>query len=40
MGSSVRPSGSWRSYVDAAHVRAWRMLLYDALDRALGRSPE
>ena len=35
VGSSVRPGGSWsRSYVDAGHVRAWRLLLDDAVDRA------
>jgi copper homeostasis protein len=39
IGSGVRPGGSWtRSYVDAGHVRSWRMLLDDALDRALGQS--
>ncbi len=32
VGSSVRPGGSWtKAYVDAAHVRAWRMLLDDAV---------
>jgi copper homeostasis protein len=37
IGSGVRPGGSWtRSYVDAGHVRSWRMLLDDALSRALG----
>jgi copper homeostasis protein len=40
VGSTVRPSGSFdKAYVDAGHVRAWRMLLDDTLDRALGRSP-
>jgi copper homeostasis protein len=39
VGSVVRPGGSWtKAYVDAGHVRAWRMLLDDAVDRALGRS--
>jgi copper homeostasis protein len=37
VGSSVRPGGSWRSHVEAGHVRAWRMLLDDASDRAAGR---
>ena len=37
VASSVRPGGSWRSHVDAGHVRAWRMLLDDASDRAAGR---
>ena len=35
VGSSARPGGSWsKAYVDAGHVRAWRMLLDDAADRA------
>jgi copper homeostasis protein len=37
VASSVRPGGSWKAHVDAAHVRAWRMLLDDAADRAAGR---
>jgi copper homeostasis protein len=37
VGSSVRPGGSWRAHVDTGHVRAWRMLLDDAADRAAGR---
>ncbi len=41
VGSSARPGGSWaKAYVDPGHVRAWRMLLDDAVDRALGREPE
>jgi len=28
---------SWKAHVDAGHVRAWRMLLDDASDRAAGR---
>jgi copper homeostasis protein len=39
VGSAVRPGGSFKAYVDAGHVRAWRMLLDDAVDRALGRQP-
>lgn len=39
VGSTVRPGGSYKAYVDAGHVRAWRMLLDDAVDRALGRQP-
>lgn len=40
VGSAARPSGSFdKAYVDGGHVRAWRMLLDDAVDRALGRSP-
>ncbi len=35
VGSTVRPGGSWtKSYVDAAHVRAWRMLVDDAVEHA------
>lgn len=40
VGSAARPGGSWKAYVDAGHVRAWRMLLDDAVARALGRVPE
>ena len=37
IGSSARAGGSWtRADVDAGAVRAWRMLLDDALSRALG----
>lgn len=37
VGASVRPGGSWtKAYVDAGHVRTWRLLLDDALYRALG----
>lgn len=40
VGSSVRPGGSWaKAYVDPGHVRSWRMLLDDAVDRAMGRQP-
>ena len=35
VASSVRPGGSWtKSYVDPGHVRAWRMLIDDAVERA------
>jgi copper homeostasis protein len=35
VGSSARPGGSWtKSSVDAGHVRSWRTLLDDAVDRA------
>lgn len=37
VASSARPGGSWKAHVDAGHVRAWRMLLDDASDLALGR---
>jgi copper homeostasis protein len=34
VGASVRPGRSWhKAYVDAGHVRAWRTLLDDAVDR-------
>jgi len=33
VGRSVRPSGSWKAYVDARHVRSWRLLLDDAVAR-------
>ncbi len=39
VASSVRPGGSWKAHVDAGHVRAWRMLLDDASDRARGLAP-
>lgn len=34
VGSAVRPSGSWKAYVDAALVRSWRRLLDDAYPSA------
>jgi copper homeostasis protein len=35
VGSTARPGGSWgKADVDAGHVRAWRLLLDDAVDRA------
>jgi copper homeostasis protein len=37
VGASARMDRSWtKAYVDAGLVRAWRLLLDDALDRALG----
>jgi copper homeostasis protein len=37
VGATVRPGRSWtRSFVDVDHVRAWRMLLDDAVARARG----
>jgi copper homeostasis protein len=33
VGSSVRPGGSYKAYVDARHVRSWRLLLDDAAER-------
>jgi copper homeostasis protein len=36
VGSSVRPGRSWdKAYVDARHVRAWRLLVDDATARAV-----
>lgn len=35
IGNTVRPSGSWRAYVDAAMVRSWRTLVDDAVAAAL-----
>ena len=40
VGSAVRPGGSWKAYVDAGHVRAWRMLLDDASPVRWAGSPE
>lgn len=40
VGSTVRPDGSWtKSYVDPGHVRAWRMLLDDAVDHVRAGVP-
>jgi copper homeostasis protein len=37
LGEEARPDGSWtKAYVDPDYVRAWRMLLDDAQNRALG----
>lgn len=37
VSAEVRPDGSWtKAYVDAAAVRAWRLLVDDAHQRALG----
>ena len=37
IGSSAREGGSWtRGSVDVDRVRSWRMLVDDALSRALG----
>jgi copper homeostasis protein len=37
LGEEARPDGSWtKAYVAADYVRAWRMLLDDAHDRAVG----
>jgi copper homeostasis protein len=31
----ARPGGSFKAYVDAGHVRSWRLLLDDAMERAV-----
>jgi copper homeostasis protein len=33
LGPQARPGSSYKAYVDAAHVRSWRLLLDDALAR-------
>ena len=36
VAEQVRPGGSWtRTHVDAAYVRSWRLLLDDAVERAV-----
>jgi len=40
VGAAVRPGGSWtKSYVDAGHVRSWRMLLDDAVEHTRAGTP-
>lgn len=34
IGSSARPLGSWKAYIDAELVRSWRVLIDDAVARA------
>lgn len=34
LGSQARPGASYKSYVHAAHVRSWRLLLDSAVERA------
>jgi copper homeostasis protein len=36
LGSQARPGASYKSYVDAGHVRSWRLLVDNAARRALG----
>lgn len=36
LGPQVRPGGSDKAFVDAGHVRSWRLLLDDAVARAAG----
>ena len=40
LGRQARPGGSYKAYVDAAHVRSWRLLLDDAVDRAAARTAD
>lgn len=35
VGTAVRPDRSWKAYVDAGYVRAWRTLVDDEVARAL-----
>lgn len=35
VGTAVRPDRSWKAYVDAGYVRAWRTLIDDEVVRAL-----
>lgn len=36
LGTEARPGGSPKAYVDAGHVRSWRLLMDDELDRVTG----
>ncbi|MCW2790988.1 MAG: CutC family protein [Nocardioides sp.] len=36
LGPQVRPGGTYKSYVDAGHVRSWRLMVDSAVRRALG----
>jgi copper homeostasis protein len=36
LGRQARPGASYKSYVDAGHVRSWRLLIDNASRRALG----
>ncbi|QBR93493.1 copper homeostasis protein CutC [Nocardioides euryhalodurans] len=38
LGPQVRPGGSDKAYVDAGHVRSWRLLVDDAVARVTGAS--
>jgi copper homeostasis protein len=38
VGSSVRPTGSWKAYIDPELVRTWRKLVDDAVTRAVPRA--
>jgi copper homeostasis protein len=34
LGPQARPGGTFKAYVDAAHVRSWRLLVDDAVAHA------
>ena len=36
LGRQARPGASYKSYVDAGHVRSWRLLLDNAVRRSVG----
>jgi copper homeostasis protein len=36
LGPQARPGGTFKAYVDAGHVRSWRLLLDDAVARVSG----
>lgn len=36
LGPQARPGGTWKAWVDAGHVRSWRLLVDDAVMRAAG----
>ena len=38
LDTQVRPGASYKSYVDAGHVRSWRLLVDSAVGRAVGRA--
>ena len=40
LGPQARPGGSAKAYVDAGHVRSWRLLLDSHVGRAGGRSTD
>ena len=36
LGTQARPGATYKSYVDAGHVRSWRLLLDSAVGRTAG----
>lgn len=38
LGAQARPGASYKAYVDAGHVRSWRLLLDDAVGREADRA--